>query len=106
MSGDDINERRVGGVVHGGGRQGQTVAEALRNHDLGRKSRGLQGRVECSGENVELPSVPNRGFVSGIPVGFVLTGNGVEGDAKTILDVLDVAHQVAGVTGIGTVGGA
>ena len=43
VPGDDAHEGRVGGVVHGGGRQGQTVAEALRDDDLGRKPRARKG---------------------------------------------------------------
>ncbi len=103
MPRDDAHKGCRNGIVHGGGHQGKPVAKAFCDHDLGGESGGLEGGVEGLGEDVKLARVPNSGFISGIPVGFVLGRKGVKGHAKMALDVLDVAHQVGGIIGIGGV---
>ena len=62
--------------------------------------------MECPCEDIELPGVPDGGFVSRVPVGLVLAGNGVKGDPEFALDILDVTGQIGGVTGVGAIGGA
>jgi len=101
---DDSDHGGGDGVVHGGGGERQVVVETLGDHDLGGQPGGLEVVVKGRDEDIELSRVPNGRFVRGVPVGFVLGGDGVEADAEVALDVLDIAREVGGITGVRGVG--